>query len=89
MLDETALRRVGEFLLVECVYAWGWSKKNTGTVEIVRPLRTKLVELWDFDGERRGGIGQVQDPEHPCDGYWVVFSTRHAGVWNFDDRFGY
>jgi len=34
-------------------------------------------------GERRGGVGLVEEPGHPYDGKWAVFSIREVGNFNF------
>ena len=84
-LDDSVLPYVGRMLEVRPFYGWGWN----GNVEEPAPpaeFMMRLVRLWSTQGERRGGVGRVEQPGHPFDGFWVVFSTRHVGTFDFADK---
>jgi hypothetical protein len=84
-LDDSALLYIGQILEVRPIYGWGWTR-NVEEPAPPSKFWIRLSRLWSYQGERRGGVGQVQQPHHPFDGFWVVFSTRHAGTFNFADR---
>jgi hypothetical protein len=84
-LDDSVLPYVGRMFEVRPIYGWGWE----GNVEQPAPpteFAMRLLRLWSVQGERRGGVGQVEQQGHPFDGFWVVFSTRHVGTFNFEDK---
>jgi hypothetical protein len=43
-----------------------------------------LESFFDWNNERRGGIGQICEPNHPYDKNWFLFYTRVCGIFNFD-----
>lgn len=45
-----------------------------------------MLRLYEYQGNCRGGIAKVEEPGHACDGLWLIFATRHVGVFNFTDR---
>jgi len=53
--------------------------------DIPEPFHMRIKQFWDHMDERRGAIGRVYEPEHTYDGYWVVISTRHVGVFKLYD----
>jgi hypothetical protein len=84
-LDDSALPYVGRTFDVQPFYGWGWQ----GNVEEPGPpaeFSMRLVRLWSTQGERRGGVGRVEHSGHSFDAFWVVFSTRHVGTFNFTDK---
>ena len=93
-LAERAELYVGHRLHVIPIYGWGWSRGVAGrdestSIDVPQPFGMRLAWLWDFAGERRGGVGQVEHPGHECDRQWVLFLTRHEGELDFDRRPGH
>jgi hypothetical protein len=81
-LDESAITFVGRTLKVTPIYGWGWDG-NPEAPAPPAPFHLRLQRLWFMLGERRGGVGRIEERGHPYDGKWVVFSTRHQGTFNF------
>jgi hypothetical protein len=79
-LDDSVLAFVGQLVFACPFYGWGWS-----TVEIPDPFQLRVVEFFDWNGERRGGIGRIEQPGHNNNGHWVLFFTRIVGCFNFVD----
>jgi hypothetical protein len=49
-------------------------------VEMPTLFHFQIAEFFDWNGERRGGIGQIEEPEHIYDGYWLLFYMRQVLV---------
>ena len=87
-LDDSCEEFVGKTLHVTPVYGWGWSG-NPEQPDAPKDFEMRLLRLWSDEKGRRGGVGEVEDPNHPCHGWAVVFSTRHVGLFNFTDKLGH
>jgi hypothetical protein len=83
-LDDQVLPFLGELVYAWPFYGWGWDGvSDKDPFDIPAPFHMRVTRFWDHLGERRGGIGYVEEPSHAYNGYWVVLSTRHVGVFNF------
>ena len=74
------------------IYGWGWGEgkgvwgKRTSTthVEVPPVFHFKVDSFFDWNGERRGGIGQIVESGHPYYQHWLLFFTRVCGAFDFD-----
>jgi hypothetical protein len=95
-LDDSTESFVGQTLVVRPFHGYGWTEASAESREfshrsIAAPelFVVRLERLWGTgDDARRGGVARVENPGHLLDGMWLVFSTRHEGIWNFTDRLG-
>ena len=87
-LDDSCRGFVGQRLRVTPVPGWGWSG-NPEEPDPPSGFRMRLLRLWRDENGLRGGVGEADDPDQPCDQRTVVFSTRHAGQFNFTDKVGH
>lgn len=82
-LDDSCRNYVGNRALVSPIEGWGWSDDRPPSFEM------ELVDLVaDDSGQLRGGSGRILEKDHKYDGYWVLFSARHQGTWNFTNQLG-
>ena len=96
-LDRSTEAYLGQTLEVRPFYGYGWSENRLVNdhyvhfgISVPLPFAMQLIRLWSFlEVERRGGVGRVATPGHPFDQFWVVFSTRHLGEFNFNDKQGH
>jgi len=58
------------------------------SLEVLEKFELSLESLWSWRNELRGGIGKVATQGHRAQGWWVMFSTRHSGVFDFDTTVG-
>jgi hypothetical protein len=49
-------------------------------------LKFDLVGFGEYLERSDSKYGKVEQPGHRCDGLWVMFATRHVGVFNFTDH---
>jgi hypothetical protein len=82
-LDDSTLGYLDELLTFDPHYGWGWCDGAQVSARVPDPFRVRLRWFWDSRGERRGGVAQVEERGHECDGKWFVFATRHVGTYNF------
>jgi hypothetical protein len=52
------------------------------------PFHIRLLQLWDYQGKRYGGIAKIEERKLWCNNFWVVFSIYSAGNYNFTDQIG-
>ena len=88
-LDDSVLESIGDVLLVNTAYGYGWAKAGESDPEPLPDFHIQIDSFWHLDGTRRGGVAKVVEPDHPADGMWVVFSTRHVASYNFSDKVGF
>lgn len=87
-LEDSCRDFVGRRLRVTPVPGWGWSG-NPEEPAAPPAFGMRLLRLWRDENGWRGGVGEADDPDHPCNKWTVVFSTRHAGLYNFTDNVGH
>jgi hypothetical protein len=98
MLNEGAEQYIGQQLEVTPFYGWGWdgitdpAQRENERADVPSPFRARLLSLWRFTsaddphsshGAFRGGIARVEQPGHPCDAFYAVFSVRHVKPYTF------
>ena len=83
--DDSVLKYVGEPLKFETQHGHGWVRTESWN-DVPGPFVARLIRLYEYRGNRRGGVAKVEQPGHRCDGLWVMFATRHVGVFNFTDH---
>jgi hypothetical protein len=93
-LDSSTDAFVGRLLFVAPVFGSGWdviamdAAHARATFVVPPPFHVRLERIWTEQGERRGGVARIMENGHPYDDYYVVFSIRHEGMWNFSSRMG-
>ena len=92
-LDDCVIRQIGSPLFVVPFAGWGWytdpsddySTKTAEAVAVPENLRIQVVELFEWNGRRRGGIAKIIDGNAQFDGMWALFYTYDAvGVFDFE-----
>ena len=83
-LADSVIRHLGAKLCARPIYGWGWGIVGGSPVDVPTVFHFQLESLFDWNNERRGGIGRVQEPRHPYDSWWFLFYTRVCGVFDFD-----
>lgn len=84
-LDNSVKRLVGSYLNVIPIHGWAWCG-NAEAPDAPAVFKIRLVRLFRWQCELRGGVGIVENPKHLFDGSWIVFSTRHEGTFDFTDQ---
>ena len=83
VLLESVLRYTGRMVRVRPFHGWGWSG--------IQPHQFNM-RVWEFgrdaEGKIRGGVGQIETPEHPFNANWVAFAVRNQGQWDFERSVG-
>lgn len=87
-LENSCENQIGGLLKVIPIHGWGWYKNNE-SVEPPSPFILRLNRLWQHDGIRRGGIGEIEDSSHVYNGYMAIFDLRHYGCFNFTNKTGH
>lgn len=87
-LDDSVLHYVGQIVCARPVYGWGWGKgsddgMNSHPIDVPPSFHFRLTEFFDWNNERRGGIGQIEQSGHIYDGQWMLFYTRLCGCFDF------
>jgi hypothetical protein len=92
-LDDSVLAFIDKSVCTQPVYGWGWAegyeeKQEFSPAEVPNPFSFRIAEFFEWNGERRGGIGQILEANHIYDGFWFLFYTRHIGCFDFVHRIG-
>ena len=87
-LDDSALEFVGRPVAARTIYGWGWAeghddRTDSVPVDVPPSFHFRVVEFCDWNGERRGGIGHIDQAGHIYDGHWLLFYTRVCGCFDF------
>lgn len=93
-LCDSVLTHLGQNVLAYPMYGWGWGegegiwsrRNNTKPVEVPMTFHFKVDSFFDWNGERRGGVGQIIEPNHAYDQEWLMFFTRACGVFDFSSK---
>ena len=92
-LEESCKSYQGRLVAVKPIYGWGWTRLDAPEIRVPaevngvpRPFHCWITDLFSFEGELRGAVGNIEEPGHLYDGLRIVFSTRVVGVYNFTDR---
>jgi hypothetical protein len=81
-LSDTTESAVGHLLTFTPEAGWGWIG-TPGPYACPEPFLGRLQRFFFWRGNRRGGVARIEQPNHLCDGMWVLFATRHVGVFDF------
>jgi len=81
-LSSSAEAALGQLLFFKTEPGHGWI--GTPNYDPPEPFVARLERFFEWRGNRRGGVARVEQPEHPCDGMWVIFATRHVGIFDFE-----
>jgi len=87
-LDDSVIEFVGQQAWARPIYGWGWTegkegRTNTVPVDVPTPFPFRVSEFFHWNGERRGGIGHIEQAGHIYDTYWLLFYTRQVGCFDF------
>jgi hypothetical protein len=84
-LDESVRRFVNQLLEVRPI---SLSTLEGGMARALPPdaFKLRLLRLWSALGAMRGGVGRVESPCHPLNGFWLVFSSSSSETFNFTDK---
>ncbi len=52
------------------------------------PFHIRLLQFWDYQGKRYGGIAKIEEQKLWCNNFWAIFSIYRAGNYNFTDKIG-
>jgi len=95
-LDESCKRYLGSLIVVKPVYGWGWLRLDAPEIPVPaeingvpRPFHCRIKDFFYFQDELRGAAGNIEEVGHTYDGFWVIFSTRVIGTYNFTDNLPY
>jgi hypothetical protein len=87
-LNDSVLEFIGKRIFARTIYGWGWAegdneRTNSVPVEVPTSFHFQIVEFFDWNDERRGGIGHIEEPGHIYDGYWLLFYMRQCSCFGF------
>lgn len=93
-LDESVLEYIGRVVFARTGFGRGWGeghdeREDSVPVEVAPSFQFRLAEFYDWNDERRGGIGRIEQPGHIYNGHWMLFYTRVCGCFNFVDQITY
>ncbi len=71
---------------VKPMYGYGWDKGDK-SIDVPPPFRLVLSPHCDFKSDGKSMHGQVQEADHPLDGYWVIMTSRNSKSSSPDRRF--
>ena len=75
-LTKDVERFIGEQLYVEPIYGWGWHDGSGKPTTMPPPFHARLLWLWPFRGELRGGVCGIEQPGHGYNGQCLIL--RHT-----------
>lgn len=58
-------------------------------IDAVGDFHVRVSEFYWMDGEIRGAIGVIEEPDCAINGSLIEFATRHVGEWNFTSKPAY
>lgn len=87
-LDDSVLEFIGNLAAAKTIYGWGWvegsdDRTDSAPVEVPPSFEFRLSEFFEWNQERRGGIGQIEQSGHIYDGHWLLFYIRICGCFDF------
>lgn len=90
-LSDTCRSFEGKLLSVKPHYGHGWCRLNPNEPRLTyketagpSEFTLRVLSFIEVAGELHGAKGMVEQPGHQCNGWFVVFSPRHRGVYDFD-----
>lgn len=92
-LSEGSRNFEGKLLAVKPHYGYGWCRLNRSEPRLTykeasgpSEFNPRVLSFIEVAGELIGAAGVVEQPEHPCNGWYVVFSLRHQGSYDFESN---
>lgn len=87
-LDDSVLEFAGRLIAARTIHGWGWAeghddREDSVPVEMPPSFVFRVSEFYDWNQERRGGIGRIEQAGHIYDGHWLLFYTRVCGSFDF------
>ncbi len=84
-LDASCLEYMGKLLYVETHYGYGWAGGNAN-LHPPPSFYVRVHRFFSYHDRLRGAVALVEEMGHVQNGFWVVFYTRHPGVFDFTER---
>jgi hypothetical protein len=83
-LDNSCDKFKGQLVFVLPTIGFGWSRRFPSilrfqpgdSIEPPSPFNARIFEFHYFDGGIRGGIGIIEQQDHPLSGQWIGFCVR-------------
>lgn len=93
-LDDSVLEFVGRLVVGRTTYGWGWGeghdeREDSVPVDVPPSFQFRVADFYDWNQERRGGTGRIEQRGHIYDGHWVMFYTRVCGCFDFVNKLAY
>ena len=83
----------GKLLRAMPTYGWGWCRLNPNEPRLSyeeasgpKDFHMRVLGFFEHEGKLRGAKAKIEEPGHPADGWFVVFSTRLEGEFDFETR---
>lgn len=94
-LDDSCLKYINKTLYVKTQGGWGWHYPENSGKEIsnldqlpIPNFSFQLLGFTEFENDRRrGGFGKIIDSECKYNNYILEFTTRHEGLFDFEEAF--
>ncbi|MES2709104.1 MAG: hypothetical protein V4726_21085 [Verrucomicrobiota bacterium] len=91
-LEDSCAIFLGKLVFVLPTIGYGWCRIDSsapadqpgGAVDTPQAFHAKLIEFQYLDGKIAGGIGTVEELNHPFDKQWVAFCVRDRGTDMYD-----
>ena len=83
-LENSCEKFKGQLVFVLPTIGFGWSRRLPSTerfqsgdsIEPPSPFSARILEFHYYDGGIRGGIGIIEQQDHPLNGDWIGFCVR-------------
>ena len=83
-LEHSCEKFKGQLVFVLPTIGFGWSRRLPSTprfqagdsIEPPSPFNVRIVEFYHFNGGIRGGVGIIEQHNHPLNGDWIGFCVR-------------
>jgi hypothetical protein len=89
-LQESCRSFEGKLVLVRPHYGYGWCRLNHNEPRLTykeasgpSEFNLRVQSFIEVEGELQGATGVVEQPGHQCNGWYVTFSLRHQGSYDF------
>lgn len=87
-LTESCKEYLGELLQLRCIYGWGWNK-NADAPFPPHDCDFELLRLWiNCSNMYYDGMGIIHTTNHELNNWWILFSARHKGIYDFEENIG-
>ena len=94
-LPQSIREQVGQLVCFEPWPGWGWYRLGVreedrfldyATIDAAGLFHIRVRRIFDFEGQPRGIVGQVEQVGHLFDGLWVATWTMLVGEFDLTDN---